>query len=123
MVKCPVHILGEHNPYLTAPDRWLRKASEVLTTTRNTLLSPYHCDELRRATLKNLPLGGEKFIFGLTRMTGRHLAVRPRGRLAKGKGSVPFSLNSIATPLLPPRQSNTYNQLLEVSVLIRRGFH
>ena len=97
MVKCPVHILGEHNPYLTAPDRWLRKASEVLPTTRNTLLSPYHCDELRRATLKNLPLGGEKFIFGLTRMTGRHLAVRPRGRLAKGKGSVPFSSTPIDT--------------------------
>jgi putative transposase len=80
------HISGEPNPYITAPDRWLQKASQALIGTGSTLLCPHKCDELRRATLMNLPVGEEGFISGLERLTGRHLFARARGRPSKEKG-------------------------------------
>ncbi len=80
------HISGDHNPYLTAPDRWLHKASQALTMNGSSLLCPYKCEALRRSTLMNLPVGESEFITGLERLTGRTLVVRPRGRPANEKG-------------------------------------
>ena len=80
------HISGDPNPYITAPDRWLKKASQALIATGSTLLCPRTCDQLRRATLMNLPVGENSFIAGLERLTGRQLCARARGRPRKEKG-------------------------------------
>ena len=82
--KC--HISGDPNPYITAPDRWLKKASQALATTGSGLLCPHKCDQLRWATLMNLPVGESSFIGGLERLTGRQLFARSRGRPRNDKG-------------------------------------
>jgi putative transposase len=82
--KC--HISGDPNPYITAPDRWLKKASQALTATGSALLCPHKCDQLRRATLMNLPVRDDSFIIGLERLAERQLFARSRGRPRKDKG-------------------------------------
>ena len=82
--KC--HISGDPNPYITAPDRWLKKASQALAATGSGLLCPHKSDLLRRATLMNLPVGENSFIAGLVRLTGKQLFARSRGRPRNDKG-------------------------------------
>ena len=80
------HITGEASPFLTAPDKWRQKASDALIKSGCDTLSLRQCEEFRRSTLMNLPIGDPDFISGLERMTGRNPSIRKRGRPSKKEG-------------------------------------